>query len=303
MPNGAKHWVFTLNNYVDEEVRALSELHGNGFVDYLIFGKETGDNGTPHLQGYVSFSQRHTLAQAKHRIGARAHLEQKRGTPEQASNYCKKDGDFTEFGSLPAGSGKRTDWELLLNWVKDLDGRPREKDLWDAFPSLYGRYRDSIRRMIDVYHPALPRVQGDLREWQSALVTSLRAPPDDRRVQFVVDPIGAGGKTWLVKYVMREFESVQVLKIGKRDDLAYTVDERNLIFLLDVPRNSLQHLQYSVLEMLKDQMVFSPKYDSCMKVMEQVPHVVVFTNETPDMNALTHDRYQITNISEPNILT
>jgi len=62
----AKHWVFTLNNYTEEEVNALVSL-GNSGIDctYLIYGRETGDSGTPHLQGFISFPERTRFATAK----------------------------------------------------------------------------------------------------------------------------------------------------------------------------------------------------------------------------------------------
>jgi len=52
-------------------------------------------------------------------------------------------------------------------------------------------------------------------------------------------------------------------------------------------------LQYGVLEQLKNRMVFSPKYNSCHKIIRRISHVIVFINEEPDMNALTGDRYKI----------
>jgi hypothetical protein len=40
---------FTLNNYTSQEYEAL--LYNDNFK-YVIIGKEVGESGTPHLQGY-----------------------------------------------------------------------------------------------------------------------------------------------------------------------------------------------------------------------------------------------------------
>jgi len=52
-----------------------------------VFGKEVGENGTPHLQGYVQLKKKMRMAQVKKFISSRAHLEVSRGSPEQASRY------------------------------------------------------------------------------------------------------------------------------------------------------------------------------------------------------------------------
>lgn len=303
---GSKHWCFTLNNYNDEEHARLVALGSTPECEYIVIGRETGDSGTPHLQGYVCFVNRKTLASCKRLISDRAHLESARGTPLEASTYCKKDGDYYEHGNVPAGRGKRSDWELLLEFVTTLDRRPTDKELWLKFPGLRGRYQSGIRQMIETFHPLRPAGQGDLREWQSALEARIQDPPDDRKVHFVVDPLGAKGKSWFVRHCLRTREDVQLLKIGKRDDLAFCIDESKKVFLIDVPRNNMQFLQYPVLEMLKDMTVFSPKYESRLKIFTGPVHVFVFCNEHPDMDALTHDRYEIISLSVSrvdNILT
>ena len=49
----SKHWVFTLNNYTKEDINSFSS---NSSIKRYIFQEETGENGTPHLQGYLEFS-------------------------------------------------------------------------------------------------------------------------------------------------------------------------------------------------------------------------------------------------------
>lgn len=119
-------WVFTLNNWTQEEYDALWVVE----CRYMVLGKETGEAGTPHLQGYVVFSANKRLSACKG-LAERAHWELARGTHEQASTYCKKDGDFAERGELPrerrsAGGRERERWADAAESAKrgDVDAIP-----------------------------------------------------------------------------------------------------------------------------------------------------------------------------------
>jgi len=67
----------------------------------MVVGNEVGENGTKHLQGFVVYQTRTRFATVKSQL-PRAHIEKMAGTPIQASDYCKKDGNFEEFGTLPS---------------------------------------------------------------------------------------------------------------------------------------------------------------------------------------------------------
>jgi len=112
----SKYWVFTLNNY-DE-----SRDFGVEFRDrtsYYVIGKEVGESGTKHLQGYAEFTTPKRLSTVR-RILASAHWEKRRGSAEQAAAYCKKDGDYTEAGQISDPTpGRRTDLESAANIIRD----------------------------------------------------------------------------------------------------------------------------------------------------------------------------------------
>lgn len=88
--------VFTLNNYTSLEQEHLATVE----AEYLCYGREVGESGTPHLQGFVLWKSRKTFVEAKSVLGLRVHVETAR-TLHAAIKYCEKDGDFVEFGTRP----------------------------------------------------------------------------------------------------------------------------------------------------------------------------------------------------------
>lgn len=97
----SKRWCFTLNNYTAEDVAKFLALT----CVYLVVGREVGDSGTPHLQGFIIWDSMKRLSAVK-KIDGRAHWEPARGTTDQASDYCKKDGDYEERGVKPQTAAK-----------------------------------------------------------------------------------------------------------------------------------------------------------------------------------------------------
>ena len=94
----ARNWCFTINNYRD----VPKELpQGPPQVVYLCFGKEVSQNGTPHLQGFVSFKNAVYRPSRFFEQYGQGHFEMARGSADQNAEYCGKDGDFTEFGNRP----------------------------------------------------------------------------------------------------------------------------------------------------------------------------------------------------------
>ena len=306
MMAGSRRWCFTLNNYSSDEVNFLRELAEQEICNYLVYGYELGESRTPHLQGYVCFSSPCRLERAKRLLGQRCHLESARGSPQQASDYCKKEGDFEEFGTLPQPQGKRNDLDAIIEWLDEfiaLEGRaPTEREVAQLQPAAFLKYRDFMR-LAQLRAPDPVLREGECRPWQVDLESVLEHPCDDERiVQFFVDENGGSGKTWFQQYFFSKHpDRVQLLQPGKYVDMAYTIDPSKDVFLINVPRGSMESfsLNFRILESLKDRMVFSPKYQPQMKILSTVPHVVVFSNEDPPRDRLSRDRYRVHNLYNP----
>jgi len=136
-PPRGKHWVFTLNNY-------------GGLLDpslwpqcsYCVYQEEVGENGTPHLQGYIQFSSARTLPTVRSLDGLTgAHFEIARGTPQENHDYCtKEDGRLSlepyVFGEISGGQGKRSD---ILSVKIAIDDGASRSELYESHFSTFLR--------------------------------------------------------------------------------------------------------------------------------------------------------------------
>lgn len=87
----SRKWCFTLNNYTDDEYRILLEWCATK-IHYII-GKEIGENGTPHLQGFVESKGGIRFDTLKN-LNDRVHWEKAKGNKKQNFIYCSKENNF-----------------------------------------------------------------------------------------------------------------------------------------------------------------------------------------------------------------
>jgi len=106
-------FVFTCNNYKQDHITLLEKL----CYTYIVYGKEISPTtNTPHLQGYVELESRKTY-NALHKALPGFHIEDRKGTQEQAIIYCKKSNDFLELGA-PRSQGRRNDLRLQIEEIQ-----------------------------------------------------------------------------------------------------------------------------------------------------------------------------------------
>ena len=94
-----RRWCFTLNNYSEEECELSEKLDCNS----IIVGKEVGECGTKHLQGFIKFKLPKRLAALK-KLSDRAHWEKAKGSDLQNLEYCSKQEVTIRNGVFNSGS-------------------------------------------------------------------------------------------------------------------------------------------------------------------------------------------------------
>lgn len=140
---------FTHNNYAEGDLAKVQEWDA---VKYGCVGKETGESETPHLQGYLHFKKKISLKKATDTLqeffNSRPHCEATKGTPQQAADYCKKQGDYVEWGEPPK-MGKRMDLEAAYDAARS---DVPMIDVADAHKSAFIRYHRGIERVRQLHN-------------------------------------------------------------------------------------------------------------------------------------------------------
>lgn len=155
----SRYWTFTLNNYSEEHENQLSELGNSERVRYLVYGREIAPTTlTPHLQGFIVFKKPVRITGVMKEIpGAHVDRRYAKSTNLQAAEYCKKSGDYVEFGTL-SEQGKRND---LLKICDEIKEGATLKDVADRYPDTYIRNYRGIANFKNLqtenYTPASTR--------------------------------------------------------------------------------------------------------------------------------------------------
>jgi len=88
-------WVFTLNNYIEEEELYFQtfgedEVRARHCIAYIIWGKEVAATGTPYFQGYIRFTKFVRFEYVKQLLSNRIYLAGAREKPIETAPCAMK---------------------------------------------------------------------------------------------------------------------------------------------------------------------------------------------------------------------
>lgn len=142
MAKTMRFWCFTINNPTTEDDP------NNWDVRFVVWQKEKGDEETEHFQGYVEMKRGVRLSAMK-KINARAHWEPRKGTQEEAIDYCEKE-DTRLDGPWRKGElvtqGRRTDLIEFANDIKD--NKRTFSEICQLNPDMVIKYSRNIQNLI-----------------------------------------------------------------------------------------------------------------------------------------------------------
>lgn len=280
---------------------------------YLVYQIEQTKDEASHFQIYIEFNSPLDLNTVVSYLHRTTDVSYRKGTRKKARHYCMKGscgkpncdetwqrhGDkqchqfaeevvqtHREYGVWHS-DGQRADLSKLLEvldnsstWTEVL----RNKDI----ALEVAKYQRYAKDYFDAKKPTNMDLQ--LRDWQQDLLEECLNTPDDRKIVWYFDPKGGLGKSTIAKYLVRNHDAIMVS--GAKKDILHAYDNQKIV-LFDLSRTAEGRTSYSAMEDIKNGLFFASKYTSRMVVRDFPCHVIVFANWLPDLDALSHDRWDI----------
>lgn len=131
---------------------------------YLVFQVEETKDGGKHYQGYIELKNPRTYAGIKKLFKCQwMHIEARKGTAKQASDYCKKlesrvAGPW-EYGEL-SGQGSRTDIHVAVDKIKS---GVKMSEVAREHPVTYVRYHRGFQALDNQVNPVPKRDHAKMR--------------------------------------------------------------------------------------------------------------------------------------------
>jgi len=288
--------VVTVNNYDDGD---REKIQNADWIQYSIIGKEIAPTtGTPHLQGYVQVKTRMRLGGVTDKLnallGKAVFTAAAKAGLKANKAYCSKSGDVTEDG-IAVSQGERTDIKDFL--AAAAEGKD-DYTLGVEFPKEFAKYhragekmRKSAKSRVSAAAIKEKYLSAELRTWQGIVVRKMEQQ-NDRKVLWIADEEGNHGKSWLGNWLMANKDAF-LIEGGKVADIAHAFECQEWV-AIDLTRAQAEKAEYiySVIESFKNGRIFSPKYESSMKLFKPCK-VVVFANWYPQKELLSDDRWEI----------
>ena len=238
--NPHKSWCFTINNYTPEDLRFVKNLE----CQRLAVGEEVGENGTPHLQGFVIFKKGYRFSGMK-KIFPRAHLQIAKSW-QHAWNYCIKDGKFHIVCN--STQGKRND---IIAYRDAIKNGHSDRELCDEFPHEFLKFNRTDRMRRAYIEP---------RNWMTKCLW-IHGPAGSGKSTYIKQKYNFADIDWL-EYDGKYFSSYYNRDVVVLDDIDMDLISRSLFLKM------VNHIPYK-LRVMGSYQEFNPKL------------IVIITNDSP----------------------
>lgn len=299
-PRRKKGWCFTINNpdgsLVGDELKrwmAGLTLPETTKIAYAVWSLEEGETGTPHIQGYVRFTNKLVFNTVRRILSERAHVEGSNGSDQANYEYISHTGKHANKPGLLDGpyelgsrniEGKR---DQLLVFREAVQHVRKFDELYEdpSIASVLARYPQYALKMFTLErNKKIKTVEIDkLYCWQWGILYYLKQGWQTRRIYWIWSERSGTGKSSFGQFLCSRYDVL--IASGEYKDILYAYQDQEVIWFDLARADQLNGNLTSTLELLSNggrQM--STKYQACQKIVQA--HIIVTSNKAPPTDVL-----------------
>lgn len=200
--------------------------------------------------------------------------------------FCKKRMRWSEFGL-----SNKIHWETV---------KGKDEQAIDYCSKEDTRNGKVFSKGVKLKKPLKLLNPDNFYQWQKDVMNIIDEEPCDRTIYWYHESIGNVGKSTFIKYLCAKKEALLVS--GKGSDMKYlivkykeTYGDYPELILFDIPRTCENYVSYTGMEEVKNGCFASTKYE-CEMVIMNSPHIICFSNFEPNYQAMSADRWKVSEI-------
>ena len=322
----SNHFAITINNYTEGVLERTKNLVAVRItqktrVSFVALQEEIGENGTPHIQGYLQLNAQYDAKAftdfLEEKLGVRPHVGVCRCASESNVDYCSKqdtrkpgtepytNGVYEPIAGRVTSQGQRTDLQAVQNAIDEgaslADVIRDHFCTWAKYDRFLRQYHTDTNQLM-FKQTLISETSGTtLRSWQTQLLDSLQGDPQPRKVRWWWEDRGNVGKSFMGNHLRLHHNAV-VCQMMKKADLCHMLTKMPALttcVVFDLTRSheaGAVAVVYEMLEMLGNGYICSGKYDSQAIDLPKL-NLIVFANFQPDRAAMSADRWMVNHIA------
>lgn len=215
------NFCFTFNNYTPEtEAKLVAFLDAE--TTFYVYGHEVGEQGTPHLQGYMQLKKKQRPSAILKKLPVKLHLETAKGTAQQNINYCtKSDPAPVQHGECTV-KGQRSDLSVATEMI--VKQKATIQQVMNEHPDVFVKYHKGLLALHEGLQPK--------RDYNTKqVVLWIYGPAGTGKTRFAFDEFGP--ENVYVKDGTKWWDGYSHQKCILVDDFDGTWPFRNFLRFLD----------------------------------------------------------------------
>lgn len=294
--------------------------HFKDKLDYLIVSLENHKDGGYHLHILIVLLKRFTTTKMDYFdfIADKHPNVQSARNVRDVIKYVIKDGNFLSYNIDPKDYLKEVENKVKVAskgvFYEVAEAIKKGENIAQLNERFSGVFLKNSKQIME-YIKLMKQIKNDeiskeyyeniyknvvWKPFQETILNIISSSPNARKINWFYNKLGNSGKSFLSTY-LSIYRDAYIINGGKEQDIYYNYNGQPIVIFdlaRDAPMVAFDSI-YRTMENFKNGYFLSTKYEGgCKRFIP--PHIIVFSNELPNFEKMSSDRWNVYDIIDNN---